>query len=463
MMMAASDHKEDGREEKKEPLNVTEEGSKPNSTSGVPLHMAGTTSSKKEHRQRAYCTLIVLNIILFVVVVVAVLCGAGAFVYMFQRIDSLQKQVNDSVHSCAQLNEDSIQTPCLHLQQNVSMLYDDIHELYSVRDELYTKISVSELNVSQLNTNSTSVQLINLAFALSELQRDLDSTTRNFLTTKSALEVNISQLNARANSTDMQLENLANGTDAQLRDLTSALNEMRHNLTSTRQELLASKSAIDLLNARANSADMQLANLTVRANSTDMQLANLTVRANSADMQLANLTVRANSTDMQLANLTATLDEARDGLQQTISLLRAELTVRANSTELHLRNITSTLSELRDGIKDNQHQLKNLSLMHEEHEHKIHQITLNILRFHENVSLSQEIHAREVNTLQFNVSSLNSQISTNDDRIQGLSNEQSRVNARMSEIEAKVNSASTLSTTSPYIVLLSTFLCCLCN
>ena len=50
MMMAANsaEYKDDGREEKKEP--VTEEGSKPMSTSDLLLHMAGTTSSKKEHR-----------------------------------------------------------------------------------------------------------------------------------------------------------------------------------------------------------------------------------------------------------------------------------------------------------------------------------------------------------------------------------------------------------------------------
>ena len=395
MMMAASDHKEDGREERKEPLNVTEEGSKPIS-------------------RRALWMLFVLIIILFVVVVVAVLCGAGAFVYMFQQINNLQKQVNDSVHSCAQLNEDGIQIPWQHLQQNVSMLYDHIHELYSV----YTTISAMELNVSQLNTNSTNVQLINLAFALSELQRDLDSTTQNFLTTKSALEVNISQLNARANGIDMQLANLtatlgeaqdglqqaisllraevfsrfstiesqldtyANRTDAQLRDLTSILSEMRYNLTSTRQELLASKSAIDLL------------------------------------------------------------------------------TVRANSTELYLRNITSTLGELHGDIDDNLHQLNRLSSMYEEHERKIHQITLNILRFHENVSLSQEIQAQEVNALQFNLSSLNSQISAIENDVErrhdDLSDEQSRIDARLEELEAKVNSASTASPLY-LVVLLSIF------
>ena len=65
------------------------------------------------------------------------------------------------------------QIPWQHLQQNVSMLYDHIHELYSV----YTKISAIELNVSQVNANSTNLQLLNLAFALSELQHDLDSTT----------------------------------------------------------------------------------------------------------------------------------------------------------------------------------------------------------------------------------------------------------------------------------------------
>ena len=130
-MMAAScaDYKDDSREEKKEP--VTEEGSKPISTSDVSLHMAGTTSSKKEHRRRAYCMLTVPIIILYAVVVVG---EVGAIVYMFH----LQNQINDLMHSRAQLNEDGIQTPW-------------------------------QLNVS--------IQLLNLASALSELQRDLDSTT----------------------------------------------------------------------------------------------------------------------------------------------------------------------------------------------------------------------------------------------------------------------------------------------
>ena len=160
---------------------------------------------------------------------------------------------------------------------------------------------------------------------------------------------------------------------------------MRYNLASTRQELLASKSAIDILNAHANSTDMQL------------------------------------------------------------------------------RNLTATLGELHGNIDDNQHQLNHLSLMHDEHEQKIHQITLNMLRFHENVSLSQEIQVQEVGALQFNVSSLNSQISAikhdviqHDNLIQRFYNEQSRIDARVREIEAKVNSAFTpLSTASPHIVLLS--------
>ena len=167
MMMAASCAKDDRREEKKEPPTVTEEGSKPVSTSDVSLHVTGTTSSKEEHRRRTFGILFVLIMILFAVVVVAVSCGAGAFVHMSQQIatqsqqiNSLQKQVNDSVHSSAQLNEDGLQIPWQHLQQNVSMLYNHID---SVRDELYTTISAIELNISQLNTNSTSVQLTNLA------------------------------------------------------------------------------------------------------------------------------------------------------------------------------------------------------------------------------------------------------------------------------------------------------------
>ena len=55
--------------------------------------------------------------ILFAAVVAAVSCGAGVFVHMYQeiatqsqQINSLQKQVNDSLHSCAQLNEDGLRT-----------------------------------------------------------------------------------------------------------------------------------------------------------------------------------------------------------------------------------------------------------------------------------------------------------------------------------------------------------------
>ena len=693
---------------------MTEEESKPISTRDLSLHMAGTTSSKGEHRRRAFRMLLVPIIILSAVVVVVVPCGVGTIVHMYQQINSLQKQVIDSVHSCAQLNEDGTQASWQHLQQNVSMLYDRIHEL----DSVHIKISAIEFNVSQLSANSTNVQLINLAFALSELQHDLDSTTQDFLTTKSALEVNISQLNARANGTDMHLENLtanldevrddlqqaisllraelfsrvstiesqldtyANGTDEQLRDLNSALTEMRYNLTSTRQDLLASKSAIDVLNARADSTDMELENLTATlgearddlqqaisllraelfsrvstiesqldtyANGTDEQLRDLNsaltemrynltstrqdllasksaidvlnARANSTDMELENLTAtlgearddlqqdisllraelfsrvstiesqldtyanrtdaqlrdfnsaltemrynltstrqdllasksaidvlnaRANSTDMELENLTATLGEAQDDLQQAISLLRVELfsrvstiesqldtyangtdeqlrdlnsaltemrynltstrqdllasksainvlNARANSTDMQLENLTATLGELHGDIDDNQHQLNHLSLMHDEHEQKIHQITQNMLRFHENVSLSQEIQVQEVSALQFNVSSLNSQISAikhdviqHDNLIQRFYNEQSRIDARVREIdarvmeidarvreieakvreiEAKVNSASTtspLSTASTSIVLLSTFFCIAC-
>ena len=109
-MMAAScaDYKDDGREEKKE--SATKERSKPISRRSL---------------WKLFVPIIVLFAVVVVVVVVAVLCGVVGYLHMSQRIDSLsQKQVNDSVHSCAQLKEDSIQIPW---QQNVSMLYDHIH------------------------------------------------------------------------------------------------------------------------------------------------------------------------------------------------------------------------------------------------------------------------------------------------------------------------------------------------
>ena len=96
VMMAASsfDYKDDGREEKKEPdRRGKQEGSKPVS-------------------RRALWMLTVLIIILFVV---AVLCGVGAFVYTSHQINNLQKQINDSEHSCAQLKKGSIQIPWQHL------------------------------------------------------------------------------------------------------------------------------------------------------------------------------------------------------------------------------------------------------------------------------------------------------------------------------------------------------------
>ena len=62
----------------------------------------------------------------------------------------------------------------------------------------------------------------------------------------------------RFSTNESQLNTYANRTDTQLRDLNSTLSEMRHNLTSTRQELLASKSAIDLLTVRANSTELHL-------------------------------------------------------------------------------------------------------------------------------------------------------------------------------------------------------------
>ena len=113
-MMAAS-HKEDGNEEKKEPPIVTEEGSKPLSNSDLSVHMVGTTSSKGEHKRRAFWMLLVPIIIISAVVVVVVPCGVGTIVHMSQQINSLQKQVNGLMHSCAQLSEDSIQLPWQHL------------------------------------------------------------------------------------------------------------------------------------------------------------------------------------------------------------------------------------------------------------------------------------------------------------------------------------------------------------
>ena len=456
MAASCADYKEDGREEKKEPLKVTGEGSKPISSNGIStdsVNMIKTTSSKC--RQRAFGILIILNIVLVFCCVMAVLCGVVLFVHESEQINSRQKHVSEQVNNNAStleqmnslqqvselheqvnnlrkyiestctlvkndsgLNEDDAQMSWQHLQQNVSMLYDHIHELHT---KLYTKITGIELNISQLNTcaNSTNTELRNLASTLSEVRLDLDSTTQDFLASKSAIEVDLSQLNARANNTDVHLENLsatlsevhsglqqsishlgaeisnnisaiefelatyANTTNSQLRDHTSTLSEMQHNLSSTRQELLASKFAIEVLNAHAN------------------------------------------------------------------------------STKLHLRNITSTLGELHDDVDENRHRL---SMLQEEHERNIHQITVNMSKLSENVSLSQQIHAQEIIALQLNISSLNSQIFSmkltstrieddirqlgtridrHADQLQRLSREQARINVRMRELAAQVNGAST--------------------
>ena len=328
---------------------------------------------------------------------------------LHEQVNNLQRYTESTcalVKNNSRLNEDDTQMSWQHLQQNVSMLYDHIHGLHT---KLYAKIAGVELNISQLQ---------NLASNLSELRLDLDSTTQDFLASKAAIEVDLSRLNAHANSTDIHIEKLsttlsevqdglqqsishlrteisnnvsaiefelatyANTTNSQLRDHTSALSEMQHNLSSTRQEILAIKSAIEVLDTQAN------------------------------------------------------------------------------STKLHLRNITSTLGELDNDIDDNRHQL---FLIQEKHEGDIHQITLNMSRLSENVSLSQQIQAQGIIALQFDISSINSQISTmkltstrieddirqlgtridgNADQLQRLSREQARINVRIRGLVAQVNSAS---------------------
>ena len=209
----------------------------------------------------------------------------------------------------------------------------------------------------------------------------------NFSTTLSevqdGLQQSISHLSTEISTAiEFELATYANTTNSQLRDHTSALSEMQHNLSSTRQEILAIKSAIEVLDTQAN------------------------------------------------------------------------------STKLHLRNITSTLGELDNDIDDNRHQL---FLIQEKHEGDIHQITLNMSRLSENVSLSQQIQAQGIIALQFDISSINSQISTmkltstrieddirqlgtridgNADQLQRLSREQARINVRIRELVAQVNSAS---------------------
>ena len=439
MAASCADYKENTGEEKKEPLNVTGERISNNGISTNSVNMIKTTSLKCRHR--AISILITLNIVLVLCCVLAVLCGVVFFVHKSEQINRLQKHVAEQVNNSAstmsrlqtqvselheqvnnlqrytestcalvknnsRLNEDDTQMSWQHLQQNVSMLYDHIHGLQT---KLYAKIAGVELNISQLQ---------NLASNLSELRLDLDSTTQDFLASKVAIEVDLSRLNAHANSTYIHIEKLsttlsevqdglqqsishlrteisnnvsaiefelatyANTTNSQLRDHTSALSEMQHNLSSTRQEILAIKSAIEVLDTQAN------------------------------------------------------------------------------STKLHLRNITSTLGELDNDIDDNRHQL---FLIQEKHEGDIHQITLNMSRLSENVSLSQQIQAQGIIALQFDISSINSQISTmkltstrieddirqlgtridgNADQLQRLSREQARINVRIRELVAQVNSAS---------------------
>ena len=105
----ATVHKEDGREE----------GSKPISTSDLSLHMVGTTSSKGEHKRRAFWMLLVpIIIISAVVVVVVVISGVGTIVHMSQQINSLQKQVNDLMHSRTQ-HTSIMATECVRVTSGV--------------------------------------------------------------------------------------------------------------------------------------------------------------------------------------------------------------------------------------------------------------------------------------------------------------------------------------------------------
>lgn len=89
----------------------------------------------------------------------------------------------------------------------------------------------------------------------------------NFSTTLSevqdGLQQSISHLSTEISTAiEFELATYANTTNSQLRDHTSALSEMQHNLSSTRQEILAIKSAIEVVDTQANSTKPHLRNVT---------------------------------------------------------------------------------------------------------------------------------------------------------------------------------------------------------
>ena len=68
------------------------------------------------------------------------------------------------------------------------------------------------------------------------------------------------EISNNVSAIEFELATYANTTNSQLRDHTSALSEMQHNLSSTRQEILAIKSAIEVLDSQANSTKVHLRN-----------------------------------------------------------------------------------------------------------------------------------------------------------------------------------------------------------
>ena len=296
--------------------------------------------------------------------------------------------------------------------QNLSVNLVEVRDVFDqnislVRRDFSTNLTAIE---SQLDTrvDTTHAHLQNLTFDQNELRLDLDNTREQLLASTLALEDDVSQLNAHANSTDIYLGNLGatldevrsileqnislvsdefttkisvigfqldthvERTDVRLRNLSFTQNEIQCNLASTREDFLASKSAIEedilQLDAHANNTYVHLQNLTstlgevhdllhqnvsfVRAELITKLRAiesQLNTHANRTDAQLRNLTFTQNEIQGNLTNTREDLLSSRSSLAVDISLL----TTQANSTDIHIKDLTTTLGKVRDALHQN--------------------------------------------------------------------------------------------------------------
>ena len=332
---------------------------KRNETKGrsKPMTLNGTSSIHQTPRQGCSLTICATLGIVIAVIVLGIISN----VFLWLQVCDLRVRLNSlNAPSSSNIKSDPVLLNDLHtLQENVSMLHGHTYdELQRIRDEFSAKLTAIE---SQLDSyaNDADVQLTNFTSALNDVNHNLDTTRETFLTSKSALELDISQLNTHANNTDTYLGNLTSAlgevhvaiqqnishvsnqffikilalesrldtytqlTNGQLRNLTSVQNELQHNLASTGEDFLASKSAFQ--------------------------------------GDILQLNVHANNTDVHLQNLSSTLGEVHDLLHQNVSFVRAELITKlseiqsqlnthANRTDAQLRNLTFTQNEIQGNL-----------------------------------------------------------------------------------------------------------------